>query len=282
MLAATLGVSGTAALGAPARHPQPVRTSQVLPALTKYRHYAHHLIAQLVPDVQRLETLLGRREVAAAKSAWLRARLVWLRIGQDNSAYGIFGDLGRRIDGTAAGYPRGVNDPSFTGFHRIEHDLWRRHDVAAATRDAANLVAAVRHLSRTSLLKTVPANTDGATTFILRSHEIIEDALRDTLSGNDEYGSGTALASVGADVAATTEVLKLLTPLIKPRSPGLIARAHRDLSRVVVAAKAGYRDGHSVPIAALSRSDRERLDAAVGAADEELAPIPDLLRIGNT
>ena len=37
---------------------------------------------------------------------------------------------------------------------------------------------------------------------MLRPHEIFEDANRDTLSGEDEYGSGTALASLTADVAA--------------------------------------------------------------------------------
>jgi high-affinity iron transporter len=256
----------------------PIQTSQVLPALRKYRTYVHHRISALLPAVIHLHTLLTAHNVAGAKATWLSAHLIWLRIGQDDSAYGVFGDLGQRIDGTAAGHPRGVRDAKFTGFHRLEHDLWARHDVAAATKDAANLEQAVRQLSHVSLKKAITSDAGGASTFILRSHEIVEDAVRDTLSGDDEYGSGTALVSVTADIAATREVLGLLAPLIKPRSPGRVTKARRDLTRLATAAKSGHRTS----IAHLSRSKRQHIDAAAGIADEELAPIPDLLRIGST
>jgi hypothetical protein len=40
--------------------------------------------------------------------------------------------------------------------------------------------------------------------------------------------------------------------------------------------------GDGVAITALPRPMRERVDGAVDAALETLAPVPDLLRIGNT
>jgi hypothetical protein len=275
-------VPGDPTHGGPGPYVVPIQASQVHPALRKYRAYVHRLIAHLVPDVARLRAQLAARNTSGAKNTWLTAHLVWLRIGQDDGAYGIFGDLGRSIDGTAAGYPRGLNDPGWTGFHRIEHDLWAEHNLGAATADATKLVTFVRRLSHVSLTQALPGGTTGASTFILRAHEIIEDAVRDTLSGADEYGSGTALASITADVAGCREVLGLLAPLIRPRSPGLVGAARHDLERLDQASKTGFERGHWTAIAKLARHQREEIDAAAGAADEELAPVPDLLRIGNT
>ncbi|HEX3899599.1 MAG TPA: EfeM/EfeO family lipoprotein, partial [Mycobacteriales bacterium] len=216
-------------------------------------------------------------DASTVKSEWLTARLTWLRIGQDNSAYGVFGDLGQHIDGTAAGDARGVHDPAFTGFHRVEYDLWRRHDVGAAHADAVRLEGYVHQLAHLSLKRTIASNTNGANNFVLRVHEVIEDAVRDTLSGDDEYGSGTALAAITADVSATREVLELLAPKINARSHGLVARARRELSRLTAVAEHGRRGGHWISIRELSRHQRERIDAAADAADETLAVVPELL-----
>jgi hypothetical protein len=46
-------------------------------------------------------------------------------------------------------------------------------------------------------------------------------------------------------------------------------------------ARASRRDGMWVSVGELPRRERERVDAAAGAAAETLAPVPDLLRIGN-
>ena len=60
----------------------------------------------------------------------------------------------------------------------------------------------------------LPMTPVGLSIWTLRSHEILEDGLRDSLTGDDEYGSGTALASITADVSATREMLALLSPVI--------------------------------------------------------------------
>lgn len=260
---------------------QPLQPSDLAPALRKYRHYVHGRIEALVPAVHTLQRRLAAGDRAGAKRTWLDARLIWLRIGQDNSAYGVFGDLGQRIDGTAAGHSGGVRDPKFTGFHCVERDLWHGR-LAAARNDARKLAGAVTTLTHVSLAKAIPTDVDGASNFVLRSHEIIEDAVRDTLSGNDEYGSGTALASVTADVQATHKVLTLLAPLIKQRRPHLVGKARHDLSRLVNVARTAHHHGHWTAIKSLPRRKREAIDAAAGQADERLAPIPDLLQVGNT
>jgi high-affinity iron transporter len=221
-------------------------------------------------------------DLAGARQAWLTAHVTWLTIGQDDGAYGAFGDLGRAIDGTAAGLVGGTGNPRFTGFHKVELDLWRRSDPGAAAGDAQHLGRLVARLQvPRAVAAALPATRAGVTAWTLRCHEILEDALRDSLSGDDDYGSGTALASVDADVLATREMLGLLAPLITPRSPYLVGTARRQLTHLTTAIGAAIGEG-PLPIARLARTQRERIDSAIGAVLETLAPVPDLLAIGST
>ena len=49
----------------------------------------------------------------------------------------------------------------------------------------------------------LPATKLGLTNWTLRPHEVLEDALRDSLTGDDDYGSHTDLDSIAADVSVT-------------------------------------------------------------------------------
>ena len=249
--------------------------------LGSYRRYVASLIGVLRGQAATLAADLHAGNVGAAQAAWLTAHLTWLEIGQDDGAYGAFGDLGREIDGTAAGLVKGTADRSFTGFHKVEFDIWTRHDIGAAAQDADRLSSLVGVLARQKLARVMPATTLGIRNWVLRPHEILEDALRDSLSGNDDYGSGTDLASVTADVAATRELLTLLAPALLARAPHLVGTARRELTTLVRAVDA-TRVGVQWPaVAGLALGQRERIDAAIGAALETLAFVPDRLQVGG-
>ena len=123
----------------------------------------------------------------------------------------------------------------------------------------------------------LPATDVGVANWVLRPHEILEDAMRDTLTGDDDYGSGTGLASITADVSAVGQLLGLLAPVLDPLAPNLVARADGQLSAVLAAVDQTEINGTWVAVGDLPTLARERVDAAVGAALETLAPIPDLL-----
>jgi high-affinity iron transporter len=76
-------------------------------------------------------------------------------------------------------------------------------------------------------------------------------------------------------------MITLLAPAIDPRAPRLVRRARRQLVAVVGAAQAGLVDGRWVAVARLPAAVRERVDAAVGAVLETLAPIPDVIQVAG-
>jgi iron uptake system EfeUOB component EfeO/EfeM len=257
----------------------PIKLRRVRPALAKYRNYVAGLIDQLGSQVTTLQTDIAVNDVSAAKAAWLTAHLTWLRIGEDNGQYGCFGALGRHIDGTAAGLPGGTSDSGFTGFHKLEVDLWSNHGLLTADVDASNLANDVQQLRNRPLAKALPPTAEGIEGWILRSHEVIEDAVRDSLSGNDDYGSGTDAASVMADAAATRKIVALLTRLINTGAKHLARRAQHQLRHLSAVAAQTKRNGAWVSLNSMPRLLHERLNAAAGSVDETLAPVPDLLPI---
>jgi high-affinity iron transporter len=262
-----------------AADPVPVLVIELDAPMMSYRAYVRRLLATLQGQLGTLSARLEAGDVPGAESAWLAAHLSWLRVGQDDGAYGAFGAIGRQIDGTAAGLADGTADPRFTGFHRVELDLWTDHSLAAATPDAATLGRLVRRLAARRLATELPMTPLGLSTWTLRAHEILEDALRDSLSGDDEYGSATAMASVTADVAATREMLTRLAPALAPRAPRIVGRARRQLVAVDHAVQATRVNGDWVAVDRVPRPARQRVDAAVGAVLETLARIPDVLQV---
>jgi hypothetical protein len=247
------------------------------PELGKYRMYVAGRLATLRGQVASLSAVIASDNLAAAKSVWLKAHSTWLEIGQDDGAYGAFGPLGGEIDGLAAGHTLGTADPGFTGLHRIEFDLWTKRSLPAAATDTAKLRQLLGQLMKEPLQTYLPATAAGIGNWLLRPHEVLEDAVRDSLTADDNYGSGTDLASITADVAAVRTMLAELKPSIDPVAPHLVANATAELDALTRAIDATRANGAWVPVADLPARQREQIDADAGASAETLAPIPDLL-----
>jgi iron uptake system EfeUOB component EfeO/EfeM len=245
--------------------------------LDNYRVDVGRNLVNVRADVATLAGAISAGDLAQAESDWLTAHLEWLDIGQDDGAYGCFGALGGEIDGTAAGLVGGTASPQFTGFHKIELDLWTDGNLGAAAADTATLQQLLKTLLAAPIGTELPGTGAGIANWVLRPHEVLEDAVRDTLTGDDDYGSGTGLASITADVAAVRQMLGLLAPVLDPLAPDLVARANGQLSAVLAAVDQTQINGTWVAVSDLPTLARERVDAAVGAAAETLAPVPDLL-----
>ena len=106
----------------------------------------------------------------------------------------------------------------------------------------------------------------------LRSHEILENSLQFELTGDADQGAGAGLAIISANLDGTSAVLDAIAPVIQPRYPEWadVEAELAGLRRLIVAQD---RDGQWTAPRALSRTDHERLDGALGQLLEHLAPI---------
>jgi iron uptake system EfeUOB component EfeO/EfeM len=257
----------------------PVATIQLAQPLAQYTVYVNTLLRKLRPRLAALQSATDSGDLTAAERAWLPAHVTYLEIGQDDAAYGSFGDLGQQIDGLAAGLPNTTANPRFTGFHKVELDLWRHHDVATAARDTKQLITFVNRLTPKTVAADLPLSALSVDGWVLRCHEILEDALRDSLTGDDDYGSSSDLATLAADTKATKEMLHVLAPLIRPRGATIVPQATVDLQTLdQTIGAAGGSDARASFVAVPVRR-RQAIDEAVGAALETLAPVSEILQV---
>jgi iron uptake system component EfeO len=243
----------------------PVTNDDLLQPAHEYHGYVTAGLIELVHQTRLLTAAVQSGNLAAARSAWLPAHLTYERLG---AAYGTFGDFDDEIDGRPDGLVGGVSSPDFTGFYRLEYGLWHGQPAAELRAPASKLLHDVE-----ALQAAFPAMEIDLLDVGLRTHEILENALQFQLSGQDDYGSGTTLATTAANITGTEELLHVLHPLLAVRYTHLPS-VYAWLSRLqhLLDAKR-LQDGGWTPVSRLSTTSREQIDAAASQALQVLAPI---------
>jgi high-affinity iron transporter len=237
-------------------------------AVTAYHAYVASRLEQLRGHALALKAQIGAADTDAAKATWLNAQQEWQRVG---AAYGSFGDLGKAIAPASRGLEGGAASPDFTGLRRIEFGLWHGRTPGELVPVAAKLLADLDALeARLPEVAVDPADMP------LRLHEILEDSVRDHLSGLGDQGSGMALALTRADLEATEEVLDLLRGLLERLRPGYPALLDRQLAALAAAIDATRPAGQWTPYPQVPLAQRQQVNGAIGQALESLSLAPAL------
>jgi iron uptake system component EfeO len=265
----TVTVAGHAA-GTPAV--RPITYNDLIPFAKTYVTREEKAIKVLAAETATLTAAVHGGNLATARRDWLTAHLQYETLGD---AYSAFGDFDTEIDGPAD--PTGVSSPQWTGFFRLEYGLWHGQSLASLGPVADTLNSYVKGLVTWWPTQQVPLADLGR-----RAHEVIENALEFQLTGHDDYGSGTTLASTDAAITGSRVLLDLLHPLIAPRYPGL-AGVYSGLSQLQsLLEKERLPNGWWVPESALPVATRQAIDAACGQVLQELAPIASITEPRNT
>jgi high-affinity iron transporter len=250
----------------------PITATDIVPLAKKYQAYAEAGLKVLARETSALTADVRAGDVAAAKRDWLTAHLQYQTLG---AAYGTFGKFDDEIDGRADAV--GVNSPKWTGFYRLEYGLWHGQSAPTLVQVADTLNHDVD-----ALLAWWPAQEVSLLDIGLRTHEILENALEFQLTGHDDYGSGTTLATTLANIAGTRELLSLLHPLLAPRYAGLPAVSSGLALLQSLLEKEHLPNGQWVPVSALPVSSRQAIDAACSQVLQELAPIASIAEPRDT
>ena len=242
----------------------PVTNNNLLAPAAEYHKYVTTGLVTLASQVKTLNQAVQSGDLAAARSAWLPAHLTYERLG---AAYDSFGDFDGEIDGRADGLAGGVSSPDWTGFYRLEYGLWHGQSAASLKKLSAQLVHDVG-----ALQKSWPSTQIDLLNLGLRTHEILENALQFQVSGHDDYGSGTTLATTGANITGTKVLLTELHPILVKRYPDLPA-VYTWLNRLQKLIDATHTSQGWTAVSKLSITSRQDIDAAASQALVELAPI---------
>ena len=220
-------------------------------------------IKVLAKETTTLAADVSGGNLAQAKRDWLTAHLQYETLGV---AYSSFGQYDGEIDGRADAV--GVNSPQFTGFYRLEDGLWHGQSASELAPIAKTLNTNVHQLQAWWATQQIEPLD-----LVLRTHEVLENALEFQLTGHDDYGSGTTLATTLANITATRDLLSLLHPLLVTRYSALPS-VYTWLNRLQsLLEKEHLPNGQWVSVSALPTATHEEIDSACGQVLQELAPI---------
>jgi iron uptake system component EfeO len=250
----------------------PVTYNDLYPLAKDYAKHTEAGLQVLAKQTTRLAADVRAGNIPAAKRDWLTAHLQYETLG---AAYDAFGNYDDEIDGRADAV--GISSAQWTGFYRLEYGLWHGQSAHELIGVADTLNTDVHKLLAWWPGQQIPLVDIG-----LRTHEILENALEFQLTGHDDYGSGTTLATTLANVQGTRYLLSLLHPLLASRYPQL-PEVYTGLNLLQSLIEKEHRPtGSWVPVSALPALTREQIDAACGQVLQQLAPIASIADPRNT
>jgi hypothetical protein len=267
---ADLEDEGTNLAGEQISELSPIPPSAFTAPESEYRAYAQRWIANALSGASSLQRALLAGNRTAAERAWGITWSDYLHLG---AVYGLFGEQSQAIDGTPGVLPGGSSDPRFVGLHRIEMGLWTGEHLASLHGYNELLEADLEHLhSVVAHVQFTPLE------YATRSHEIIEDAQRDLLSGMDVPWSGEGVLGTAAGLAATEEVFHTLEPLISGRenTEGEVRSELLMLGGVLASIERRHHGAYP-SLAELGSYEHEQLNGYVAGALSALEQMPGVL-----
>lgn len=182
-------------------------------AADEYKAYAIAQAEELVGKVKVLTDAVRAGDVKAAQAAFAPSRQPWERI---EPIAELVEDTDAKTDSRVDDFS-GVDDPAFTGWHRIEYYLFEKNTTEGAApfadrldKDIADLKAAIPGVT------VEPINVaNGAA-------ELIEEVSQGKLTGEEDRYSKTDLWDFDANLQGSQVAVDKLSAALSAKDPGLL------------------------------------------------------------
>ncbi len=234
----------------------------VLAAATAgYQRYTNSQIDALVTKTQEFTDAVKRGDVNGAKTLFPVSRTYWERIEPVAES---FSDIDPKVDGRDDGEP-GVE---FTGYHRLERDLWVTGPQPDTNMMADRLLADIRDLqTRARDVKLTPVQlANGA-------KELLDEVATGKITGEEDRYSHTDLYDFRANVDGSQAAISALRPVLDQRDPALgpaLDQRFADVDKLLE----GYRAGDGFKLyTELNDEDKRRMTEAVNALGEPVSQV---------
>jgi iron uptake system component EfeO len=231
-------------------------------AVAKYQAFVSAQADELLTRTTEFVGLVKAGKVAEARTAYPVARGPWERIEPVAES---FGDLDPRIDGREDVVEDGLE---FTGFHRLEKDLWvdglQPDSGAVADRLLTDVTAIVARAKAVELNPLQLANGAKA---------LLDEVATGKITGEEDRYSHTDLYDFDENVKGSKAAVDALRPVLKERDPALLARIDDRFAALDARLDEHRTDAGVRPYTDLSTADVRALTVALDALSEPIAQV---------
>jgi iron uptake system component EfeO len=188
-------------------------------ALANYASYVEDQSAQLLEKTAEFVDLYKAKDDDAARALYADARTHWERI---ETVAESFGDLDPMMDAREADLEPGAE---FTGWHRIEKDLWpaRAENYTPLTDEERAFYADDLLANTTELDTRVQELTYTVDQIANGSRGLLEEVATGKVTGEEEYWSRTDLWDFQANVDGAKVAFEGVQPIVEGKDPELAA-----------------------------------------------------------
>jgi iron uptake system component EfeO len=236
-------------------------------AQNDYRVWVQKQADLLVTQTQRFVTAYQDGKDDEARTRYPRARFYWEAI---ETVAESFGDLDPKTDAREADLTPGQK---WTGWHRIEKDLWPQR-----AESYTRLSTKQRAFYGDDLLANVTTVRDRIRSLTFTTDQIangssglMEEVATGKVTGEEEYWSHTDLWDFAANVKGARVAFEDVKPILEKRDPALartLTRRFAEIERLLAREKVGQ--GYRL-YTDLSKAEIKRLADAVNALSEPLS-----------
>lgn len=231
-------------------------------ATESYQRYVKSQTSALLDKSQEFVDAVKAGDVVKAKALYPVARTYWERI---EPVAEIFGDLDPKIDGREEVIEEGME---FTGFHRIEKDLWTTGDIAKDGPLADRLMADIKEI-------VAKANAETLSPLQLANgaKELLDEVATSKITGEEDRYSHADLWDFAANVEGSKAAISALRPALEQRSPDLVKQLDAEFANVE-AALGEHRAGDGWKLhTQLSQAELKQLSDAINALAEPISKV---------
>jgi iron uptake system component EfeO len=216
-------VTGTAVAGS--------ADQKVATAIADYKAFVATQSDELLTGTEEFVTAVKAGDVAKAKELYPTARLPWETIEPVAES---FGDLDPRIDGREDVIEEGMK---FTGYHRLEKDLWVSGLQPDSSAIADQLLTDVKEIATKS-----KAVEPTALTISNGAKALLDEVATGKITGEEERYSHTDLWDFAANLEGSQAAVQALRPYLEDTDPDLVAEIDERFA-ATEAELEQYRDG---------------------------------------
>ena len=185
--------------------------AQLAEATDSYQRYVKSQTAALIAKTTEFVNAVKANDIPKAKALFPVARTYWERIEPVAES---FGDLDPRTDARENDVEPGTE---WTGFHRIEKDLWVTGDVSKDGALADQLLKDVQEVvTKSNSVKLSPLQlANGA-------KGLLDEVATGKITGEEDRYSHTDLWDFQANVEGSKAAIAALRPTLEDRNPALV------------------------------------------------------------
>lgn len=233
----------------------------------QYASYVRDQVDQLVTETGRFADVVKAGKDDEARDLYAAARVHWERI---ETVAESFGDLDPQMDAREADLEEG---DEFTGWHRIEKDLWpqRAQGYTPMTEEERAAVADKLVEDTATLYERTRDMTFTASDIANGAKGLLDEVATGKVTGEEEYWSRTDLWDFQANVDGAKVAWEGLRPLLQRKDEALDTQIEEAFTKLQTLLDK-HREGEGfVTYDKLSDEDVKQLADAVNALSEPLS-----------